>query len=568
MLPARFKPRFVALQLLILLTGVVDLLGLAIFIPVLSAVSDHSLIEQSEYLSRLKALLNISRNEDFLFVIFLTALGFFILRSSFIILSHWIQSKFVFSLSEYVGVHTFKYYLNQNYETFKAIDSSRVVRELTISPQHYAKYLVMPLLLLSSEFTIMGFAVAGIAIYNLNVFILLACTVFPIAFLFNFLLKRRIRNYGIVQNELTPLLLENSMRGIHGFVDVKLRSRENSLLSDFMSTIRRLNRISIKMNVISLMPSKIFELTTVLGLFLIFTFSVYIAEPPGEVLPLIAVYAAAAYRMIPSLSRILPSLLSLDQFSYLFGVYSPALESEIGDLPHSHPRMDFQENIRLESVTYAFMDQTTPLFNNLSVEVEKGEILGLIGRSGSGKTTLVNILSGFLIPSKGRILIDGKVLEHEDLGSWMANLSYVQQAPYLERGSLASNIAFLDDEVKGDRLADAIKGASLTDLVADVDPSDFKIEEHGKNLSGGQKQRIIIARALYHNADVLILDEATAALDNETEEQINATVKNLRGRGITIIIIAHRISTLKYTDRILRLANGVIVEETTYSEVQ
>ena len=143
----------------------------------------------------------------------------------------------------------------------------------------------------------------------------------------------------------------------------------------------------------------------------------------------------------------------------------------------------------------------------------------------------------------------------------------MQQSPYIERGSLARNVAFLEDQIDDERLNKAIVGASLTDLIGSTSPHNFSIEESGKNLSGGQKQRIIIARALYNEAQVIILDEATAALDNQTEAEVNQTVNSLRGTGVTIIIIAHRYSTLKYTDRIIELEKGKVLREVTYDQI-
>ena len=137
----------------------------------------------------------------------------------------------------------------------------------------------------------------------------------------------------------------------------------------------------------------------------------------------------------------------------------------------------------------------------------------------------------------------------------MDKISYVQQGPYLEKGSLSMNVAFLENEVNTERLQNALKAASLSNFVDLRDPDSILIEEMGKNLSGGQKQRIAIARALYHKSEIIILDEATSALDNETEQEINETIRQLKNTGVTILIIAHRVSTLKHCDQIYEIEN-------------
>lgn len=376
-----------------------------------------------------------------------------------------------------------------------------------------------------------------------------------------------MKAFGEEQNVLTPILLENSMRGIFGFMDVKLRSKEQTLVGDYRKTLRVLNAISIKTSVIAIIPAKLFEVTTILGLFVIFCYVVFISSQPESLLPLIALYAASAYRLIPSLSRILPAILNLEQFQYLFAIYNNVLSSKKSIEPNLVNQVILEKSIGLKNISFRFQNENKLLFENLSIDIPKGEVLGIIGRSGSGKTSLANIIAGFLIPESGQLTADGIEINTDNIASWMDKVSYVQQSPYLEKGSLTSNIAFLDDAVDSYRLKASIKKASLDGFVSAVSPDDVLIEEQGKNLSGGQRQRVIIARALYHDSKLIILDEATAALDNEIEDDINETVKNLRGQGITIIIIAHRLTTLKYTDRILRMENGRVIEETTYSQV-
>src|SRR5436190_13374886 len=184
LLPADFKKRFVRLQGLIVITSVVDLFGLAIFIPVLSAVANPQVIEKNKIFSALKSFTGLDNNNYFLLSLFIAAFIFFIFRSSFIFISNRIQNKFVFNLSEYIGEKAYRHYLDLDYETFLKKDSPEIIRELTVSPQHFSKFLVMPLLLLSTEILVILLIIGGIALYDFNVFILLICTIFPVALFF------------------------------------------------------------------------------------------------------------------------------------------------------------------------------------------------------------------------------------------------------------------------------------------------------------------------------------------------------------------------------------------------
>lgn len=558
-LPQNLKKRFWLVLVVIIITGFVDLMGLASFIPLISAISDPSILK-TEKLSFIQTSFGMQTDQSILFFLFASALLFFIFRTVFIIFSNWVQSSFVARINEYLGKSKYNYYLFNSYESFIKKDVAEIVRELTVNPQHFSKFLVMSLLLITSETFVIILVICAIAVYNFKILILLSITVFPIALLFNLLVKKRMRRYGETQNELTPILYSQSTRGMHGIVDVKLRNKEEDLLNNYSTTLKSLNQLGIITSVLAIVPSKLFELATVAGLVLIFAYGAIFLDGSSEIISVVAMYAAAGYRIIPSLSKIIPAFMQLEQFNYLFGIFKiDKLESRIENITSSQVETDsirFDTRIRIEDLSFAFSETKKPILQNLSLEVKSGEFIGLVGRTGSGKSTLIKLIAGFLIPSSGKIEIDDLELKPSNTKAWMDRISYVEQNPYLEKGSLSNNIAFLEDKVDDDKLSKSIKEASLTDFVRGRNPDEIRIEESGKNLSGGQKQRIAIARALYHNSSLIILDEATSALDQETENEINDTIKGLKGSKLTVIIVAHRISTLKHCNRIIEIKSG------------
>jgi ABC-type multidrug transport system fused ATPase/permease subunit len=568
LLPKALRKRFIWIQILIFVTGFVDLFGLAVFIPILSAVADPQVLEGTGKLVELKAFLGIESNEIFLLYLFIGALVFFFFRTAFILFSQWIQGKFVYDIYEYIGSTTYKFYLRQRYEEFMKLDTSQIVRELTVSPQHFANFLVRSLLLVNSEFIVLLMVVVGIAVYDFRVFLLIVTTIFPVAVLFNILIKKRMNKFGTTKNKYTPILYDKSIRGAFGFIDIKLRQKEEVLIEDYLKTLKKLNKISLKTSVLKVVPAKLFELVTVSGLLMIYIYGVFIADNPGVILSLIALYAAAGYRVLPSLNKITPAFIQMQHYTYLFEVYkNPLKKAPTAFKPIENKPITFEYDIVLDHINFKFRGSDKLLFKGLETRVKKDEIVGVIGKSGSGKTTLAKLISGFIYPENGEILVDNIPLTDETRSSWMQKISYVQQSPYIEKGSLTNNIAFLEDEVDRERLMNAIQKASLSNLLDGSNPDEFLIEENGKNLSGGQKQRIIIARALYHNAELIILDEATSALDHETENEINETLKNLKGYGVTVIVIAHRYTTLKYTDRIIEMESGDIIAEKKYEQL-
>lgn len=567
--PDSIKKQFWKMQVLIAITSIIDVFGLAAFIPVISAVANPSLLSTSNFFIALKNITNIHDGNYFLLFLFSVALVFFIVRLLFVVYSQYLQNKFTFYVSEYIGEKTYSYYMNLDYQKFNKIDSANVVRELTISSSHFSRFLIMSLFLINSELLMMSLIILGIALYNFNVFLLLSITLFPIAFLFQKAVKKKIVFYGEEQNKLSPILYTNSNRGVFGYVDAKLLNKENSLIQDYLVVLKRLNKINVATSTINIIPAKLFELVTFVGLFLIFLYAVFYSNHVETVIPLIAIYAAAGYRIIPSLSKLVPSFMQLEQFSYLFETYKEPLSSNLGDekLLFAN-KIIFKRNISLKNISFKFENDKVFLFSDFNLTISKGETIGIVGKSGSGKTTLVKLISGLLKSTSGNILVDDVKIDETNIRSWMSNISYVQQSPYIEQGSLASNIAFLvDTEIDVEKLQKCIEMASLSDFVNEQNPFEIEIKEGGKNLSGGQKQRICIARALYNNSQLLIFDEATSALDNETEKEVTNAVKQLRGSGVTVVIIAHRYSTLVYTDRIIELeANSF--KETTYQEIE
>jgi len=569
LLPKELIRKFWAMQFLIVLTSIIDVFGFASFIPVLSAVANPELIDSSVFFLKLKMLLGIVDNKQFLLFLFVSAFLFFLFRSLFILFSQNLQSKFVFKLSEYIGVKTYSYYLNLDFEEFQKIDSAKIIRELTISPHHFARFLVMPLLLISAEAVMLATIILGIALYDIKVFFLLVLTVFPAAIIFQSIIKRRVKFYGEEQNRLTPEFYSNSNRGIFGFIDVKLRSKETVLVNDYFSVLKKLNKINVVTTLLNVIPSKLFEIITVAGLLVIYIYAAFLAENPAMVIPIIAIYAAAGYRILPSLSKIVPAFMQLDQYSYLLKVYKMPLSDKVHIRTeiNREDKVILENKIELRNIVFKFKRDENLFFSGLNLMIKKGEIIGLIGKSGTGKTTLVKMITGFYIPTGGELLVDNVKITEQNIKSWMSQISYVQQSPYIEKGNLSSNIVFLESEVNNERLNEVIAMSSLSEFVGNRNPADIFIDEDGKNLSGGQKQRICIARALYNNSKLLVFDEATSALDNDTEREVNLTIEKLKGTGVTIIIIAHRYSTLVHSDRVLELSGDGKYNITNYQSI-
>lgn len=231
-------------------------------------------------------------------------------------------------------------------------------------------------------------------------------------------------------------------------------------------------------------------------------------------------------------------------------------------------KFSLTDRVVIDRLTYRYPGAESNALTNLSLTLRKGESIALIGKSGAGKTTLVDVLLGLLIPQSGDIKVDGLSI-YGGLRSWQDLIGYIPQTIFLTDDTIERNIAFgvPDDQIDPERIAKAVHSAQLSDLVAQLpDGLQTMVGERGTMLSGGQRQRIGIARALYHEREILVLDEATSALDNETESLISEALRELSGQK-TMIIIAHRLTTVEHCDRIYDMRKGQIVRSGSYQEV-
>ena len=291
------------------------------------------------------------------------------------------------------------------------------------------------------------------------------------------------------------------------------------------------------------------------------------------------IFAIASIRLLPATGNTI-GCISVIRYNIhsLDSLYSELKEAEKNEaensdlsLPHLEKhqlaKLNFQQQISLENLVYKYPNAETNALNNINLTIAKGDSIGLIGKSGSGKTTLVDVLMGLLSPQSGDISVDG-VSVLDKIRAWQNLIGYVPQSIFLIDDTLERNIAFgvPDNQIDRQRVEKAIAAAQLTEVVERLPMGlNTAVGERGVLLSGGQRQRVGIARALYHEKEILVFDEATAALDNETENLITDATKALSGSK-TIIIIAHRLSTIEHCDLIYQLANGHILKSGNYQE--
>ena len=323
-----------------------------------------------------------------------------------------------------------------------------------------------------------------------------------------------------------------------------------------------------RINLVQAFPRLFLEVTAISGLSVLIFVMFLTGSEVGEVAPTVGLFAATAFRVLPSINKIVNAkqLLKVDRTT--FKTIHDDLGLMISDRTQSVIKPSEFTSVIVKDLAFHYAGNANNVLLNVNVAVNRGEAVGFVGQSGSGKSTLIDIMLGLLEPQSGSVLINGQEISQVK-SAWQQQIGYIPQTIFLMDDSLRRNIAIgiADSEIDEVAIHDALKSAQLEDFVASLPEGlNTVVGERGVRLSGGQRQRIGIARALYHRPSVLVLDEATSSLDTETEKGVMQAVQALQGDK-TVIIVAHRLSTVEYCDRLYRLDAGRIVDEGTFDEV-
>ncbi|MCM1236784.1 MAG: ABC transporter ATP-binding protein/permease, partial [Ruminococcus flavefaciens] len=352
-------------------------------------------------------------------------------------------------------------------------------------------------------------------------------------------------------------------QSLGGIKEIKVLNREESFIEQYDAYFGRYVRVLRLNRLIGVVPKYIIEMVCMTGLLLAVIVKILFGQKDlVEFVPQLAVFAVAAFRLLPSVGKINEHMSAvLYALPSLELVYNDLREIEQLniDKKEKDTTWKLKEKIEVKNVSYRYPDGETDVIEHADFTIQKGKTVAFIGASGAGKSTMVDILLGLLAPQYGRIYADGMNV-YKNLATWQQEIGYIPQSIYLSDDTIRNNVAFgiHEKEIDEQAVINALKQAQLYDFVDSLPEGlDTFVGDRGVRLSGGQRQRIGIARALYHDPEILVLDEATSALDNDTETAVMEAIDSLQGRK-TIIIIAHRLSTIKNADIIYEVGDGQV----------
>jgi len=379
-------------------------------------------------------------------------------------------------------------------------------------------------------------------------------------------------DWGARSHAIERSVIQSIGQALTSIRDIKLLNCYSYLGESFAKLTNDLVHYKTNGDMARHIPRLIIESLVIVGFVAVV---LYMSRGPGrieDILATLSLFGMASLRLMPSANRLLTSISELKLRSAAVDDLHRDLIDGERDYQASRdeggPDIAFEHDLRLDGIAFAYTPSGPNILNGISVSIRKGQSIGFVGPSGAGKTTLLNIVLGLLKPDSGRILIDGHDIKN-NVEAWQKHIGFVPQHLFLIDDTLRRNVAFglRDEEIDDARIAHVLDLARLTDVVAKLPNGlETKLGEFGSRLSGGQQQRIAIARALYRDPDVLVFDEATAALDNETEYEINQAMTALAGQK-TILLIAHRLSTVRKCDRIVLMKQGRVAEVGTFDEL-
>ena len=554
----------VGIIFLILVGLILETLSLGIVMPVVA------ILTQDDYQTKYRWLtdnLGSPSREDLIVIVMLLMVGIYVVRSLFLLWSSWVQKGFSAALSGRLSQRLFTIYLRQPYLFHLQHNSATLMRN-----SRNANVVVTggidPTLVLLTD------GLVAIALFTLLIIVEPVGTIITLvafgvgAWLFQLLTRRRIERWGDQRNLHDGMILQHLQQGLGGAKDVKILGRESEFLDQHEKHLKESLRINRVYSVLQTMPRMYMEILTIAGLAALVISMVLQKQSFTEIIPTLGLFAAAAFRVMPSINRLLGALQTLLYSRAIIASVYADFKLDAPDETELVTGIPFSERLELRSVTFQYPTASAPSLQQVSLVVRRGEAVGFVGPSGAGKSTLVDVILGLFAPTAGLVLVDGQDIQ-KNLRNWQNQIGYVPQSIYLTDDTLRRNVAFGlgDENIDENSVRNAIRLAQLEEFVSSLPENlDTVVGERGVRLSGGQRQRIGIARALYHNPSILVLDEATSSLDTPTEHGVMQAVQALQGSK-TVIIVAHRLSTVEYCDRLYRIESSRLIEEGTFDEV-
>jgi ABC-type multidrug transport system fused ATPase/permease subunit len=573
LLSPREQRQAVIVFAMMVLAAFVEVIGVASVMPFITVLADPGVVQTTPLLANLQAMLGLTETRDFLIVLGTAMLVVFLTSLGFRALTLYAIQRFATMRIHSIALRLMKNYLSQPYEVVLNRNSASLAKTVLAEVGSVANGVLLPAMRALSGAVVAIAIIILLVVVEPIISVVLALGLGLMYLIIYVLTKPLFSRAGKARLKANDERFVLAGEALQGLKELRVLGREQNYLARFAAPSREFARRHAQTLIVRELPYFLVQGVAFGGVMLLLIVLIARGDTLATILPLVTVYAFAGYRMLPAFQDIYRSLgqvrFDLPALDELYADFQRRVDTVPSLLPQTQP-LRLNKAIRFEDVTVQYGSSSRPAVHGLGLEIEAGTSVGFIGHTGAGKSTAIDILLGLLNPTGGQVLIDGAPLGEDNVRAWQSNIGYVPQSIFLADDTVAANIAFgvPHDKIDMAAVERAGRQARIHDFVVGELPLGYQttIGEKGARLSGGQRQRLGIARALYHDPQIIVFDEATSALDNKTESLIIETFNSLHGQK-TIVMVAHRLSTLESCDKLFMLDNGSLVAQGSYAEV-
>ena len=552
-----------------LIMSLLEVLGISLIAPYAALIINPNILAE-----KYTFLVNFGipvYSDNILLIMSILLITLFVVKTIGLSLINWLIFSFCYDRQIKIRSKLMKSYQLMPYVKYTQRNSAEYIYNMN-AVGTFTQGVLVSILRIFTEIVVGLFIFIFLVFQDPFVLFILICLLGSFIFLYDFIFRKRIKRYGTSVNTHTTEMLKKINESVHGLKEVRVLGNEKYFYDQVSKhSIGLADTMKVK-DFISSIPRYFLELIMILFIVSIVVLYSYQNKSLESVVPILTMFSIAAIRLLPSVNQIVAGMTHIRFGRPIVSLlYKDLIESKNHNFETGINNFDEDlsfKKIELKNVSFSYPSRDYKVIDNLTININKGDSVGIIGPSGSGKTTILDILLGLIEVNKGSVLFNNKnLIDH--IHRWRKHVAYIPQNIFIVDDTVARNIALgvPDDLIDYAMLKNSISQSMLAQLIKQMpDGINTVLGESGIQLSGGQRQRIALARAFYHNREVLVMDEATSALDNDTELEIVNEIKLLKGDK-TLIVIAHRLSTVRHCDYIYRIDKGKIVEEGTYESV-
>ena len=541
--------------------SIIEVIGVGSIMPFLGVLGNPEIIEKNEYLFYVFDSLQFTSKESFLMFLGGFAIFMLLLSALFRIFTYYSLYRFSNMRRHSIGKKLLIKYLHQPYSFFLKKTSDNISKNILSETDIVVSQVINSFLMMITYSIVILFLIFFLLVVDYKLALILGALFGGFYVLMYLTIRKYIAKIGKERVVANGLRYKVTSETIGGIKDLKILGREKVYLDSFDKPSITFSKHAATSQILSMVPQFLVE---AIAYSAILSMALYALQTSGtnlgDLLPVLGLYALGALKLKPAINTIYSSIsnirfatATLDEI-----VNDLKIEDKELNITNNNERIEFKKSIRLQNIDFVYDESVKKSLNNIDLTIKSKTMVGFIGKTGAGKSTLIDIILGLLSPTSGSIYIDDEELSEQNKRKWQNIIGYVPQSIFLIDDTISTNIAFgvPKEAIDHQKVAEVSKMAQVDEFITALDKGyDTQIGERGVRLSGGQRQRLGIARALYHDPEVLVLDEATSALDNKTEQEVMDAVNKMSGKK-TIIMIAHRMSTVERCDQIIELKDG------------